>query len=99
MLSCPLCQQEVNLRNVKRAKLFQSERECPHCGGLFTVDSATKRRQAIFLVLAVVALAVTMLLYYEGTEWLIPALVVYGIDAVYLYWANQKVYLVPPRSR
>jgi hypothetical protein len=67
---------------------------CPNCAGKFTVDARTKRRQAVCLVIALVSLAFTMLLYFQGSQWLIPALASYVVLGALVYWGNKRVLLV-----
>jgi len=94
-LACPHCHDEIDLRKLPHQGMFKSFRICPGCGGRFTVDPRTKRRQAAFIVVALVALVFTLLLYYRGTQWLPPALAIYAVFAALLYWANKQVYFVP----
>jgi len=93
--SCPHCQVPVDIRSLRYQGMFKSYRICPNCQGLFEVDAKTKQRQALFIVLALVSLALTILLYYRGTGWLFPACVSYVLLAVLIYWGNVKVYFVP----
>lgn len=59
------------------------------------VDAKTKRRQAAFILVAIIALVLTVLLYQQGAYWLTPALIVYGVLAALVYRGNRQVYLVP----
>ena len=59
------------------------------------MDVKTKYRQAILLLVAAVSMVFTILLYYRGSEWLIPALVSYAIFGLIFYWGNKAVFLVP----
>ncbi len=59
------------------------------------VDTDTKYRQAFCIFIAVISLVFTMLLYFRGLEWLIPALVSYAFLGLIIYWGNKKVILVP----
>lgn len=86
---------EVVIRELPHQGLFKGYRICPECGGSFTVDTDTKYRQAIFIVIALISLAFTILLYVSDMEWLIPALVSYVALALLIYWGNKKVFLVP----
>lgn len=95
MLTCPHCSATVELRELPYLSVFRNYRICPECEGAFTVDVNTKRRQAVFLILAIVSLVLTGLLYFNGNAWLPPALVSYAAMAGLLYWANKKVRLVP----
>ena len=95
MLNCPHCNQPVDLKALKHQSMFRNYRVCPGCEGRFTVDRATKRRQAIMLVFLFVVLGLTLLLYYDGNQWLLPALVSYTVFGGLLYHGNRLVQLVP----
>ncbi len=95
MPSCPHCQSEIVLRLLKHQGLLRSERICPYCGGAFTVDALTKRRQAWFIVLAVISLLLTVLSYFEFADCLSLALVSYLLLGALIAWGNRKVKLVP----
>ena len=95
MQSCPHCDIEIRVRELRHQGLFNNYRICPDCGGSFTVDTDTKHRQAAVIVISVVSLAFTILLYYQGSKWLIPALVRYVVLGLLIYWGNKKVLLVP----
>ena len=75
--------------------MFRSERQCPDCAKFFEVDPDTKRRQAYFIVLALVSLVFTGLLYFGDATWLIPAVASYVLLAGLIYRANKRVRLVP----
>jgi DNA-directed RNA polymerase subunit RPC12/RpoP len=95
MPACPYCGYHIVLREVPHQGFFRSDRKCPECGGNFTVDTKTKYRQAAFIVILLISLAFTILLYYQVSIWLFPALVSYTLLGVILYWGNKKLYLVP----
>lgn len=48
--------------------------------------------------MALVSLVFTVFLYFDGTAWLLPALVSYGVLGLLLYWGNRKVFFVPYRK-
>ena len=95
MTTCPHCSLEIRLRELPHQGFFKSFRICPDCGGSFTVDTDTKYRQAVCLFIAIISLVVTMLLYFRGTEWLIPAVLSYVILGLIIYWGNKRMYLIP----
>ena len=95
MQTCPHCKREIRLKELPHHGLFNSFRTCPGCGGRFTVDSGTKYRQAAFILIALISLAYTILLYFRGLNWLIPALLSYVVLGILIYWGNRKVFLVP----
>lgn len=95
MLACPYCKTPVDLKQLSYPAVWRNYRICPHCEGRFTVDPDTRIRQALFIVVALIALVLTMALYYGGRQWLIPALASYVAMAGLLAWGNRKVYLVP----
>jgi hypothetical protein len=86
---------EIKVNELPHPGLFENYRDCPHCAGKFTADPDTKRRQLLLLPLGLISLAVTLLLYFAGTQWLAPALISYAILGSFLYWANKKVFFVP----
>lgn len=63
-----------------------------------TVDTGTKYRQAIFIVIAVITLTFTAMLHFRESVWLIPALVSYVILSLLVYWSNKQVFLVPSQK-
>jgi ribosomal protein S27AE len=100
MQKCPHCSAEIIIRKLPHQGLFKSYRICPKCGGSFTVDTHTKYRQAISLVIALISLVFTILLYLGDKGWLIPAIGSYAVLGLLIYWGNKKVFFVPyKRSR
>lgn len=95
MQRCPHCNIEIRVRELPHQGIWKNFRICPGCGGYFTVDTKTKYRQAIFLLIAVVSLILTLLMYYQGSEWMIPAIVSYIILGIVIYWGNKHVFFVP----
>ena len=95
MQTCPHCNIEIRVRGLPHQGLFKSFRICPNCGGCFTADTKTKHRQTICIFIAVVSLALTLLLYFQGSEWMIPAIVSYVILGIIIYWGNKHVFFVP----
>ena len=95
MQRCPHCRTEIILRELPHQGLFRSDRVCPQCNGNFTVDTDTKRRQALFIITLLISLFFTLLLYYNVTRWLILARTSYLALGLLLYWSNKKVFLVP----
>ncbi len=98
MLACPHCSSDVVLSELPHPSVFANYRICPKCAGRFTVDSRTKRRQAVAIVIALVCLVLTILWYSRGSEWLIPALISYAVLATSIYRGNKRVRLVPYRE-
>ena len=97
--ACPHCEVPVDITQLRHQGMFKSYRECPNCQKHFEVDPNTKRRQAFFIVLALISLVLTLLLYFRGVIWLVPACVSYVLLAVLIYWANKKVFYVPARTK
>ena len=95
MQRCPHCGIEVIVRELPHQGFFKSYRLCVKCGGSFTADTDTKYRQALLIVIALISLAFTLLLYYEDSEWLMPALTSYVAIGLLLYWGNKKIFFVP----
>jgi len=98
VLTCPHCSHEIRIRELPYQGLFKGYRICPDCGGSFTADSDTKYRQAFFIFIAIISLALTMLLYFRGTEWLIPAIAINVVLGLIIYWGNKRMFLVPYRK-
>lgn len=95
MLACPHCNAEIALAEAKRPGYLADYRICPACELQFTVDRSTRKRQVLAILLLLVSFALTMLLYFEGTDWLVPSLVSYVAVGMLIYWGNKKVRLVP----
>ncbi len=95
MLTCPHCSHEIRITELPYQGFFKSFRICPNCEGCFTADTDTKYRQAICIFIAIISLAITMLLYFRGTEWLAPAIVSYVILGLLIYRGNKRIFFVP----
>ena len=95
MRTCPHCNIEIRIRELPHQGLFYSFKVCPDCGGSFTVDTYTKYRQAAFIFVLFISLGFTLLLYFRGTGWMIPALVSYVVLALIIYWGNRQLFFVP----
>ena len=96
-LACPHCQAPLQLRELRHQGLLRADRICPACGGGFTVDAATRRRQVICITFAIISLILTLLWQVRGTGWLLPALFSYLLIGVCIYRWNRLVFLVPYR--
>jgi hypothetical protein len=83
------------MRELRHPRLFANYRRCPHCGECFTVDPDTKWRQALCIVIALISLLFTIMLYFDDSHWLSPALFSYAVLAVLIYHGNGRVFLVP----
>ncbi len=95
MPECPHCRKIIDGKDLRDQFSFKRYRLCPSCGSPFTVDLATRYRQAIGLVIALISLALTMGLYFKGTDWLFPAILSYIVLGLYIYWGNKRVLFVP----
>jgi hypothetical protein len=71
---------------------------CQECGGKFTVDSDTKKRHFIALILALAMLGFTFSVYYWGSSWLLGTIVSHVVFWVYVGYATSKVIYVPYRK-
>ncbi len=98
MLTCPHCSDEIRIRELPYQGFFKSFRICPNCGGSFTADIDTKYRQAFCIFIAIISLVITMLLYFEGTEWLIPAIFSYVVLGLIIFWGNKRIFFVPYKN-
>jgi hypothetical protein len=67
---------------------------CPACNQAFEVDPTTKRRQAAFIVLALVSLVLTVLMWVDVTKWLPYALPSYLLLGAAIYFGNRRVFFV-----
>ncbi len=94
MPACPYCNEPVDLRAIKHQGMFSAHRICPTCNQPFEVDPKTKQRQAVFIVLALLSLVLTILMYADVRKWVAYAISSYLALAVLIYYANGKVYLV-----
>lgn len=93
--TCPHCNVEIRVREIPHPGFFQNHRTCPNCRGRFTPDTDTKYRQGIFIFITIVSLVLTLLLYFESIEWLIPAIFSYAVLGLLIYWGNKRIYFVP----
>jgi uncharacterized protein (DUF983 family) len=92
---CPHCSFEIHLKELPYQGFAKSHRRCSECGGYFTADAKTKRRQALFLFILIISTALTILLYLNGTKWLIPATISYVICGTIFYIGNKRIFFVP----
>ncbi len=100
MPRCPYCQVEISGRDLGRQAQFKPYRVCDRCGGQFTLDRATRRRQMIAIGVGLVSLLLTMAMYYLGNDWLLPAIISYVVLGAIIFWGNRLLYLVPyPENR
>ena len=65
------------------------------CQGKFTPDAKTKQLQAFGIFIGIISLVMTMLLYFDGTRWLVPAAISYVVMGLWLYVGNKRIFLVP----
>jgi hypothetical protein len=98
MLNCPHCKTDIQIAEIGHPGLFKDYRVCPNCSGKFTPDTKTKHRQLTCIFIGIVSLILTLLLYFEGTTWLIPAVISYIVLSLLIYWGNKHIYLVPYNS-
>lgn len=98
MHACPFCKQPFHVRALPHQSWWKNDRLCPHCGGKITVDRDTKIRQMLFLLLALISLAFTAMLQFDGNHWLLPALASYLVMWLGLYWATKQVFFLPYKS-
>lgn len=91
MPECPHCRKVIDGRYLRGTFSLKAHKTCPFCARLFTVDVATKYRQAIGLVIALASLGLTL----GGTALLIPAIISYAFLGLYIYWGNKRVVFVP----
>ncbi len=99
MLSCPHCGSDIDFAKLDHPSIFANFRQCPVCSQPFTVDSKTRLRQALAIIVAIVALIYTILMYFQGTAWLFHSLASYVILALLVWFGNKRVRLVPYRRR
>jgi len=94
VLTCPHCKKHIRIQELSHPGLFKNYRTCTSCGGKFTPDIHTKYLQAICILLAIVSLGITLLLFFDGTSWLVPAIITYLILAALIFWGNKRMFLV-----
>lgn len=75
--------------------MFKDYRMCPNCRERFTVDPPTKRLQLICIGIALIALALTMLLYFTGNHWIIPSIISYILLGTMIYIGNRRLRFIP----
>jgi pilus assembly protein TadC len=83
------------MRELPHQGYFKNFRICPNCKGKFMVNSDTKIRQALLIPIALISLTFTILLYFNGSGWLSPALTSYVALILLILWGNSQVFLVP----
>lgn len=97
MLKCPSCSNTISGRDFAHRSSFKPYRLCPFCDTRITVDSRTKRRQFIALMIGLVALVTTIgAALYE--VWLAASLTSCAVLGAYIWWANRYVQLVNYRQ-
>ena len=94
MPTCPHCRTQIDLRKIKHQGFLESYRICPACNQAFEVDPRTKRRQAVFIVLALVSLVLTVLMYVDVKKWLPYAALSYLLLGAVIYYGNRRVFFV-----
>lgn len=95
MLTCPHCHHEIQINELPHPGFFKNFRVCPDCNGSFTPDTNTKYLQAVCILISIISLVITLLLYFKGTQWLIPAILSYAGFGLIVYLGNKRIYLVP----
>ena len=95
MPECPHCKQVIEGKDLQDQLSFKRYRTCPSCSLPFKVDVSTKYRQVIGILIALISLALTLGLFYQGITWLIPAIISYIILGLLIYWGNKRVVFVP----
>ena len=95
MQTCPHCNIEICIRKLRHQGLFENYRVCQKCENRFTVDTNTKYLQAVCIFVAIISLVITILMYFQGTTWIIPAIISYFVLVLIIFWGNKRVFLVP----
>lgn len=95
MHTCPHCSVEIIIRELPHQGLFASFRVCPECNEKFTVDKKTKYRQALCIFLATISLVLTILLYFQGTQWLEASIISYVAVGILIYRGNKRLFYIP----
>jgi len=95
MSDCPHCKNEIDGKYLREQFSLKPYKSCPSCRGLFTVDSSTKQRQALGVIIALISLLLTLGLFSMGEKLFIPAAISYIVLGFYIYWANKLVKFVP----
>ena len=90
-MNCPVCNSDMRSRSLLSHYSLKPYRVCPDCNAKYTTDAKSKRRQGPIAILALVALALTFAARFEGSSWLIPALVSYIVMWVYIGYALSKI--------
>jgi hypothetical protein len=94
MPECPHCKKAIDGKAIRGKLSFKPYKSCPFCKQPFTVDVSTKNRQVIATVFALISLALTLGMYFQGMDWLIPSIVSYLLLGVFIYWGNKHVVFV-----
>jgi hypothetical protein len=98
MLTCPACNTEIDPREIVDRFSLKPYVTCPHCQIPITVDSATKRRQALAIVVAVVSLILTVGWCFMNKAWFVASIASYVVLVGWIAWSNPRVHYVIYRS-
>ena len=90
-MNCPVCGSDMRSRSLLSHYSLKPYRVCPDCNAKYTTDSKTKKRQIPVIILALIALGLTLAVHWKGFGWLLPAVVSYIILWVYAGYVLSKV--------
>jgi len=91
MMNCPACGSDMRGRSLLSQYSLKPYRVCSDCGARYTTDSHTKKRRFPILVLALIALGLTVAAYSKGVVWLTAAGLSHIILWIYIGYAVSHV--------
>ena len=94
MPSCPSCRSDISGQEIAQRLTLKPYRLCPNCRQRFTVDSRTKRRQLIALILAVSSLIFTIGWCFVDQPWIVPSITSYIVLVGHIYRSSRLVEFV-----
>lgn len=68
-LNCPACGSDMRDRGMLAHYSLKPYRVCPACQGKYTVDTATKRRQLLIGLLAMITIVLATVSFDRGFPW------------------------------
>lgn len=94
-MHCPGCGSDMRSRSLLSHYSMRPYRVCPDCGGKYTSDTKTRRRQFTLIALVLIALGSTAAFWCQGIDWRAPAIFSNIVLWCYVGYALSKVEYVP----
>lgn len=94
-MNCPVCGSDMRSRSLLSHYSLKVYRVCPDCKAKYTSDVNTRKRQLPILVLALIALGLTLAIGFKGSAWLLPAAVSHIILWAFIGYTLSRITYVP----